>query len=105
MKKLFFDTEFTGLHKDTTLVSIGIVSDCGRTFYAESTDYDEKQIDNWIHDNVMNRLRYLNPRSKEISLPHITGSDNVSMCGSIEDIRAQLEKWMLSFNDKIALII
>lgn len=38
--KIFFDTEFTGLHKDTTLVSIGMVSEDNRQFYAELTDYD-----------------------------------------------------------------
>lgn len=27
MRTYFFDTEFTGLRKDTTLISIGIVSD------------------------------------------------------------------------------
>ena len=25
MRKIFFDTEFTGLHQNTTLVSIGLV--------------------------------------------------------------------------------
>jgi DNA polymerase III epsilon subunit-like protein len=32
--KIFFDTEFTGLHQKTTLISIGLVSECGKTFYA-----------------------------------------------------------------------
>lgn len=54
--KLFLDTEFTGLHKDTTLVSIGIVSEDGRTFYAELNDYDNFQVDNWIKENVINNL-------------------------------------------------
>ena len=40
--KLFFDTEFSGLRKDTELLSIGIVSDTGEAFYAEITDYDWK---------------------------------------------------------------
>ena len=39
MRTYFFDTEFTGLRKDTTLISIGIVSDTGDRFYAELTDY------------------------------------------------------------------
>ena len=43
--KIYFDTEFTGLHKDTTLISIGLVSECGKTFYGECYDYDENQID------------------------------------------------------------
>ena len=40
---LFFDTEFTGLHAGTTLVSIGIVAENGKKFYAEFSDYDESQ--------------------------------------------------------------
>lgn len=35
---IFFDTEFTGLHKDTTLISIGLVSETGEKFYAEFDD-------------------------------------------------------------------
>ena len=34
--KIFLDTEFTGLHKNTTLISIGLVSECWGAFY----DYD-----------------------------------------------------------------
>ena len=37
--KIFFDTEFTGLHKDTSLISIGLVDEDGKTFYAEFLDY------------------------------------------------------------------
>ena len=56
MSLLFFDTEFTGLHKDTTLISLGIVSDNGKKFYAEFTDYDENQCDEWIKYNVVKNL-------------------------------------------------
>lgn len=59
--KLFFDTEFTGLRKDTTLISIGIVSEDGRKFYAELTDYNENQCNKWINENVV----------KNLHLPHI----------------------------------
>lgn len=51
--KLFFDTEFTGLHKNTTLISLGIVSEDGRRFYAEFQDYDRKQCNEWIKENVI----------------------------------------------------
>ena len=56
--KLFFDTEFTGLRKDTTLISIGIVSEDGKKFYAEFTDYDESQCNDWITENVTSELMY-----------------------------------------------
>lgn len=58
MMKIFFDTEFTGLHQHTTLVSIGCVAEDGREFYAEMTDYDRSQADDWIRDNVIANLIY-----------------------------------------------
>lgn len=56
MSLLFFNTEFTGLHKNTTLISLGIVSDCGKRFYAEFEDYDENQCNEWIKENVLKNL-------------------------------------------------
>jgi DNA polymerase III epsilon subunit-like protein len=55
--RVYFDTEFTGLHQHTTLISIGMVDEDGREFYAESIDYDETQIDDWLRDNVIAHLR------------------------------------------------
>ena len=48
--------EFTGLHKLSTPISIGLVAEDGREFYAEFTDFDEMQINQWLVDNVMNNL-------------------------------------------------
>lgn len=56
MNLLFFDAELTGLRKDTTLISLGIVSDNGKRFYAEFNDYNESQCDEWIKNNVINNL-------------------------------------------------
>ena len=56
--KIFFDTEFTGLHKNTTLISIGLVDENGRTFYAEFLDYNESVCDEWIKNNVIQHLKY-----------------------------------------------
>lgn len=55
--RLFFDAEFTGLRKDTTLISLGIVSEDGKKFYAEFTDYDESQCNDWIKENVIKKLK------------------------------------------------
>jgi hypothetical protein len=56
MKKVFLDTEFTGLHKNTTLISIGMVAETGETFYAEFEDFDPLQVDDWIQENVVDKL-------------------------------------------------
>lgn len=88
--KLFFDTEFTGLHQKTTLISIGIVSECGETFYAELTDYDQSQIDNWLQENVIDNL----------ILPHDLGSNGFGVDGIVGDtqfIKEELSKWLSQF--------
>ena len=54
--KIFFDTEFTGLNQKTTLISIWLISEDGKTFYWEFTDYDKTQIDSWLQENVINNL-------------------------------------------------
>lgn len=58
---LYWDCEFSGLHKNTTLMSIGIVSDLGPTFYAELNDYDKDQIDEWLEENVISNFKYNAP--------------------------------------------
>ena len=54
--KIYFDTEFTGLKKDTTLVSIGLITEDGESFYAELTDFDKSYKDEWFVNNVLNNL-------------------------------------------------
>ena len=63
--KIFFDTEFTGLHQNTTLISIGLISECGKKFYAELTDYDKTQIDDWLQKNVIDNLLFSEPPQGE----------------------------------------
>jgi len=74
--KVFLDTEFTGLHQGTTLVSIGMVDENGQKFYAEITDYDETQIDEWLKVNVIDNLyaeEYINDKCKKA---RIISADN-----------------------------
>lgn len=54
--KVFFDTEFTGLHQETTLISIGMIAENGKMFYAEFNDYDQNQVASWLRDNVICNL-------------------------------------------------
>jgi hypothetical protein len=90
MTKVFFDTEFTGLHQNTTLISIGIISECGKTFYAELTDYDKTQVDDWLKENVI----------KKLILPHDLGGNGVAVNGFVGNtvfIKNELEKWLSQF--------
>lgn len=94
--KLFFDTEFTGLHKDTTLISLGMVDEDGRTFYAEFNDYDKSQCDEWIQKNVLNNL--INDSNK-IDYE----SDDWFIIGDKNFIKTMLSKWLKQY-DSVELV-
>lgn len=115
--KIFFDTEFTGLHKDTTLISIGMVSEDGRTFYAELNDYDDSQINDWVRDNVISNLKFAPPKeyapgqweqeayvsSKfDPDIP-LTKAYSVEFRGNTETVAAELKMWLEQFDDTIEL--
>lgn len=57
--KYFYDTEFIEDGKTIDLISIGIVAEDGRTYYAISKEFREKRASQWVKDNV---LKYLPPR-------------------------------------------
>lgn len=101
--KIFFDTEFTGLHKDTTLISIGLVDENGRTFYAEFSDYDESQCDDWIHKNVIKHLKW----SKEGPVEDFVNfSGDLKYCevyGCKEYIKEVLHDWLSQY-DEVELV-
>ncbi len=91
--KIFFDTEFTGLHKNTTLISIGLVADDGRKFYAEMTDYDRGQLNPWLKENVIgNLMRQEDDNTPEDAYPDWYYS------GSTEFIRPKLLRWLEEFD-------
>lgn len=96
MTKIFFDTEFSGLHQNTTLISIGLISECGKTFYAELTDYDESQIDEWLQVNVIDKL-YLTDKDLKKS----TGNNRL-MKGGNNIVRMGLSNWLAQF-DKVEM--
>jgi hypothetical protein len=56
----FFDTEFseTGGQPSPTieLISIGVVSEDGREFYAESSEFNLDNCNDWVKANVLPRL-------------------------------------------------
>lgn len=71
MTKIFFDMEFTGLHKNTTIISIGLISECEKPYYLEFNDYDKTQVTKWIQDNVITNLAY--DENKKTSMEQAKG--------------------------------
>lgn len=92
--KLFFDTEFTGLHQATTLVSIGIIAENGHTFYAEITDYDKSQLDDWLRENVIANLFLTDIAG---SLQDVCIDPHIAVKGTGEEISRVLKFWLARF--------
>jgi len=119
---LYWDMEFTGLHQKTTLISLGIVSDCGKSFYAEFLDFDKSQIDMWLQLNVIDNLRLTDKIGKsnsswenwisnkknynnalEMALDKNADMSNFECIGLTPMIKDRLEKWLAQF-ERIEMI-
>lgn len=76
-KKAFLDTEFTDFI-DCQLISIGIVTEDGREFYAERTDYDESACSDFVRAAVLPQL----------------GKETGAIVGTAAEIREALLTWL-----------
>lgn len=56
MTNYYYDTEFAEDGKVIDLISIGIVSEDGREFYRESSEFDESKCNDWVKKNVLPKL-------------------------------------------------
>jgi hypothetical protein len=59
--RYFFDTEFIDNGKTIELISIGIISQDGREYYAESSEFDPNNACPWVQENV---IKYLDGHAK-----------------------------------------
>ena len=97
--KIFFDTEFTGLHIGTTLISIGLVDENGRSFYGEFLGYDSQQVDDWIQENVISHLKFKNENR-----PHNNyDSKHIECVGYTYHMKRWLSEWLSQY-DSVELV-
>lgn len=54
--RYFYDTEFIEDGRTIDLVSIGVVDETGREFYAVSTDFDPDRAIPWVREHVLAQL-------------------------------------------------
>lgn len=54
--KMYFDTEFIEDGVTIDLISIGVVDEEGREFYAISSEFDESKASDWVQANVLVHL-------------------------------------------------
>jgi hypothetical protein len=56
MTQWFLDTEFDEDGKTIELISIGLCSDEGHSYYAVSREFDPLHCNDWVKQNVLNQL-------------------------------------------------
>ena len=84
---VFFDTEFTELGVDPRLISIGMIAEDGKTFYAELTDtYTQADCSHFAVEAV---------------LPHLEGG-KVHM--TMLELTLQLSHWLKAFKQPVVLV-
>lgn len=108
--KVWYDSEFTGLHRNTTLISIGLVSESGAYFYAEFNDYDRSQVDSWIDEHVIQNLQF-NGVDECYSINKFIASNGndgvpnnhlfIKMKGNKDQVRDQLVLWLRRESDSL----
>ena len=54
--RYWYDTEFIEDGSTIDLISIGIVAEDGREYYAISTEFDESKASDWVKENVLLHL-------------------------------------------------
>ena len=54
--RFFYDCEFIEDGRTIELVSIGVVDEAGREFYAVSTEFDPSTAIDWVRRNVLDKL-------------------------------------------------
>jgi hypothetical protein len=55
-RRFFYDCEFVEDGTTIELVSIGVVDETGREFYAVSTEFDDTRAIDWVRRNVLDKL-------------------------------------------------
>ena len=85
---IFLDTEFTDFD-DPDLISIGLVDESGREFYAESTEYRQEACSDFV---------------RQVVIP-LLGEPKNRIVGNYFEIARQLNEWLKFYNDEVVIAI
>ena len=78
--RFFYDSEFIEDGTTIELISIGVVAEDGREFYAVSTEFDPARAGDWVRANVLPKLP--SPASPAWSLRDYFGQRRRRCCCS-----------------------
>lgn len=63
--RFWFDTEFIEDGVTIDLISIGIVAEDGREYYAVSSEFDEQKASPWVWENVLSQIPPLDVEARK----------------------------------------
>ncbi|ATE53049.1 MULTISPECIES: polyadenylate-specific 3'-exoribonuclease AS [Actinosynnema] len=89
--RFFYDCEFIEDGVTIDLVSIGVVDEEGREFYAVSTEFDPEKAGPWVRDNVLNQLPP--PSSKAYMSRARIRAELLEFLGGAKANRDRVELW------------
>lgn len=93
--RYFYDTEFIEDGTTIELISIGIVAEDGREYYAVSTDFDASRANPWVRENVLEKLP--NPQRPEWK-PRQTIREEVFAFLTATDSKPELWAWVGAYD-------
>lgn len=92
---LIFNIECTGLHQNTTPVSIGAV--CGQyAFYGVFFSYDEDQVDEWLRKNVINNLNLTKEFEKDLKKRYKLTCTHMDPASTVKEFK----EWITTVTNK-----
>jgi hypothetical protein len=77
--RIFYDTEFNEDGRTIELISIGLVTEDLRTYYAENADFDPTQANAWVKEHV---------------LPHLSEGYRMPYREIGPNIKSWIEEWL-----------
>ncbi|GAA2675228.1 MULTISPECIES: polyadenylate-specific 3'-exoribonuclease AS [Actinosynnema] len=89
--RFFYDCEFIEDGVTIDLVSIGVVDEEGREFYAISTEFDPEKAGPWVRENVLNQLPP--PSSKAYMSRTRLRAELLEFLGGAKANRDHVELW------------
>lgn len=90
--RIFLDTEFTGLHQKTTLISLALVAEDGRELYAEFIDFDKGQLNPWLSEHVLGNLdKELQGRDRVLT------DQCLKIRGTTSEVVVEMKLWLSQF--------
>jgi hypothetical protein len=105
MMKVFFSIDRAGTCPDMALVSIGCISENGKSFYAEVDSFGGYVSDEYVRENISLRLKFFHTDNRTLNFDEFRINNlDTEVFGSYEFIEKRISLWLYTLShDKAAI--